>query len=69
MSALAELQRELTLANTRSGLTAARARGRVGGRRPKLSPEQAALAQQQYDEARLRALFDRVGTWPGRTTD
>jgi DNA invertase Pin-like site-specific DNA recombinase len=31
------------------GLAAARARGRVGGRRPKLSPQQAAMAQQQYD--------------------
>ena len=49
LSVLAELQRELILANTRDGLAAARARGRVGGRRPKLSPEQAALAQQQYD--------------------
>lgn len=49
LSVLAELQRELTLANTHDGLAAARARGRVGGRRPKLSPQQAALAQQQYD--------------------
>ncbi len=35
--------------NTHDGLAAARARGRVGGRKPKLSPQQAALAQQQYD--------------------
>ncbi len=49
LSVLAELQRELIVANTRDGLAAARARGRVGGRRPKLSLEQAALAQQQYD--------------------
>ncbi|MFD5475485.1 recombinase family protein [Streptomyces sp. NPDC127105] len=44
---LAELQRELIVANTMDGLASERARGRVGGRRPRLSPEQAALAQQQ----------------------
>lgn len=50
LSVLAELQRELTVANTRDGLAAARARGRAGGRRPRLSPKQAALAQRLYDE-------------------
>jgi len=49
LSVLAELQRELIIANTRDGLAAARARGRVGGRKPKLSPAQASLAQQLYD--------------------
>jgi len=49
LSVLAELQRELIVANTRDGLTAAWARGRVGGRKPKLTGEQAALAQQLYD--------------------
>jgi DNA invertase Pin-like site-specific DNA recombinase len=49
LSVLAELQRELIMANTRDGLAAARARGRIGGRRPKLTPDQAALAQQLYD--------------------
>ena len=49
LSVLAELQRELIAANTRDGLAAARARGRVGGRRS-LTPDQAALAQQLYDE-------------------
>ncbi|MFD4857412.1 helix-turn-helix domain-containing protein [Streptomyces atratus] len=46
---LAELQRELIVANTNDGLASARARGRVGGRRPKLTPDQAELAQQLYD--------------------
>ena len=46
---LAELQRELTVANTRDGLAAARARGRTGGRRPRLNAAQAAHAQQLYD--------------------
>lgn len=49
LSVLAELQRELIVANTNDGLAAARARGRVGGRRPRLTSEQAALAQQLYD--------------------
>lgn len=49
LSVLAELQRELIVANTRDGLAAARARGRKGGRRPRLSPEQVVLAQQLYD--------------------
>jgi DNA invertase Pin-like site-specific DNA recombinase len=47
---LAELQRELIVANTNDGLASARARGRVGGRRPKLTEDQAALAQRLYDE-------------------
>ncbi|MFF4795548.1 helix-turn-helix domain-containing protein [Streptomyces sp. NPDC001276] len=37
------------MANTMDGLASARARGRVGGRRPKLTADQAALAQQLYD--------------------
>jgi DNA invertase Pin-like site-specific DNA recombinase len=49
LSVLAELQRELIVANTRDGLAAARARGRKGGRPPNLNPEQIALAQQLYD--------------------
>ncbi|WP_280922452.1 recombinase family protein [Streptomyces sp. KCTC 0041BP] len=50
LSVLAELQRELIVANTNDGLASARARGRVGGRRPKLTNDQAALAQRLYDE-------------------
>lgn len=49
LSVLAEFQRELIVANTRDGLAAARARGRRGGRKPRLSPAQAAHAQQLYD--------------------
>ena len=62
LSVLAELQRELIVANTRDGLAAARARGRGGGRRPKLTPDQAVLAQQLYDGgektvAQIAAIF------------
>ncbi|MEV0152073.1 MULTISPECIES: helix-turn-helix domain-containing protein [unclassified Nonomuraea] len=46
---------KLIIANTNDGLAAARARGRVGGRRPRLTPEQATLAQELYD-ARIRTM-------------
>ncbi len=76
LSVLAELQRELIVANTRDGLAAARARGRAGGRRPKLTPDQAALAQQLYDAgdktvAQIAAIFKVpgrrcTGTWTSK---
>ncbi len=50
LSVLAEFQRELIVANTRDGLAGARARGRKGGRRPKLTPDQTRQAQRLYDE-------------------
>ncbi|MEU9310846.1 recombinase family protein [Streptomyces sp. NPDC048256] len=50
LGVMAEFQRELIHANTMDGLASARARGRVGGRRPKLTTQQAALAQDLYDK-------------------
>jgi len=47
---LAEFERELIRERTMAGLAAARARGRVGGRKPKMSPAQVRLARQLYDE-------------------
>lgn len=44
MGALAEMERELIVERTRAGLAAARAEGRIGGRRPKLT-------QQQWEQA------------------
>lgn len=44
MGALAEMERELIIERTRAGLAAARAEGRTGGRRPKLTAEQWAQA-------------------------
>ncbi|HGB1787838.1 TPA: recombinase family protein, partial [Salmonella enterica subsp. enterica serovar 3,10:-:-] len=44
MGALAEMERELIVERTRAGLAAAREQGRIGGRRPKLTPEQWAQA-------------------------
>ena len=63
LSVLAELQRELIVANTRDGLAAARARGRNGGRRPKLNADQVALAQQLYDarEKTVQQIADLFG--------
>jgi DNA invertase Pin-like site-specific DNA recombinase len=62
LSVLAEYQRELIVANTHDGLAAARARGRAGGRRPRLTADQAALAQRLYDDgehtvAQIAAMF------------
>lgn len=50
LSAIAEFQRDLIVANTNDGLAAARARGRVGGRKALLKPRQVALVRQMYDE-------------------
>ncbi len=63
LSVLAELQRELIVANANDGLAAARTRGRVGGRRANLTPDQAALAQQLYDarEKTVQQIADRFG--------
>ena len=44
-AALAEFERELISERTKAGLVAARARGRQGGRRPKMTPAKLKLAQ------------------------
>lgn len=50
LGAIAEFERALLVERTHDGLAAARARGRVGGRKKALRPRQADLAQQMYDE-------------------
>jgi DNA invertase Pin-like site-specific DNA recombinase len=45
LGAVAEMEVEWTRARVRSGLAAAREQGRIGGRRPKLTPEQVAVAK------------------------
>ena len=47
--ALAEFERDLIRERTHAGLAAARARGRVGGRKPGLSPQKAAVARSLHD--------------------
>jgi DNA invertase Pin-like site-specific DNA recombinase len=48
-ASLAEFERDLIRERTVAGLTAARARGRMGGRRPSLTPKKAQVARQMYD--------------------
>lgn len=50
LGAIAEFERALMSERTRDGLEAARARGRAGGRKPKLSPRQVRLAREMYGE-------------------
>lgn len=46
MAALAEMERELIKERTKAGLTAARTRGRLGGRKPKMDVSKVASAKQ-----------------------
>ena len=50
LGAIAEFEHALMSERTRDGLDAARARGRTGGQKPKLTARQAKLAQEMYDE-------------------
>lgn len=50
IGAIAEFEHALMSERTIEGLTAARARGRTGGQKPKLGPRQVRLAQEMYDE-------------------
>ena len=63
LAAIDEFQRELIVENTYEGLAAARARGRVGGRKPSLSPDQRLLARQLYDakEHTVQQIADMFG--------
>lgn len=49
LGAVAEFELALNSERTLDGLTAARARGRTGGQKPKLGPRQVALAREMYD--------------------
>jgi DNA invertase Pin-like site-specific DNA recombinase len=50
LGAIAEFEHALMSERTMDGLAVARARGRTGGQKPKLTPRQARLAQEMYDE-------------------
>ena len=50
LGAIAEFEHALMSERTMDGLSAARARGRTGGQKPKLGPRQVKLARQMYDE-------------------
>lgn len=53
MAALASMERELILERTRAGLEAARRAGRVGGRKPVMTPEKKKAAQKLLDGGTL----------------
>ena len=53
LGAIDEFQRELIVEGTREGLAAARARGRIGGRKPKLSSGQVS--------PRIRRMYQATG--------
>ncbi|MEU9323169.1 recombinase family protein [Streptomyces canus] len=50
LGAIAEFEHSMMVERTHDGLAAARARGRVGGRKQALKPRQVKLAQEMYDE-------------------
>ena len=60
LGAFAEFERAMVRERTRAGLDAARARGRVGGRRPKLDPEQRAEVLAMLEAGRPAADVARV---------
>ena len=53
IAAVAEMERELLIERTNSGLAASRARGRKGGRKREFSPKAVRKAQEQYDKGEL----------------
>jgi DNA polymerase V len=62
MSALAEMERELIVERTRAGLAVARAKGRIGGSRPKVSAEQwvqaGRLIENGMDRKQVAIIYD-----------
>jgi len=62
-AALAEFERELIVERTRAGLASARARGRVGGRKPKMTAAKLRLAMAGMGkrETNVGALCEELG--------
>jgi DNA invertase Pin-like site-specific DNA recombinase len=60
---IAEFERDLIRDRTMAGLAAARARGRIGGRPPALSPDKLAIARQMHASRRhtMQAIAKVVG--------
>jgi DNA invertase Pin-like site-specific DNA recombinase len=63
MGALSQFERELVVERTRAGLSAARARGRVGGRPRALTPEKLKAARSMYlsGDSTVAAIARTVG--------
>lgn len=77
VGAFAEFEREIIRERTRAGLERARAEGRIGGRRPKLSKRQAAEVMEMVtsgrkSQAEVARLFgvhrSTIGRLPGRAS-
>ena len=62
LSAVAELERDMIVARTQQGLAAAKAKGRLGGRKSKLSPAQMTEVKNFYEGGKsvsaIAALFN-----------
>ena len=62
VASFAEFEREIMRARTIDGLAAARARGRVGGRKPTMSQPKIQMAKQMYSEGRyVKEIADVFG--------
>jgi DNA invertase Pin-like site-specific DNA recombinase len=59
LGSIAQFERNLMLERTRAGLAAARAKGRVGGRRRKMGPAEVTKARQMLGKGELNA-----DVWP-----
>jgi DNA invertase Pin-like site-specific DNA recombinase len=66
--ALAEFERDLVRSRTTAGLAAARARGRLGGRPPKMTPDKVAAARRLYEARELTLDEIAAALGVGRTT-
>jgi len=66
IAAMAEFEHSLMVARTKDGLAAARARGRLGGRKPKLTQAQKKQVKKLYDERELtvREIADMFNITP-----
>jgi DNA invertase Pin-like site-specific DNA recombinase len=62
-AALAEFEHALIVERTHAGLAAARARGRHGGRPPKMTPDRVKLAREMYESQRytVAAIAENLG--------
>lgn len=63
LAAIAEFEHDLIVTRTKDGLAAARARGRKGGRKPKMNDARIATARKMYDtrELTVQQIADAVG--------
>jgi len=62
-AALADFERDLIRERTQAGLTAARSRGRQGGRPRVMSPDKVAAARQMYDSKKYTV--EAIAQWLG----